>query len=84
MPSLPTACTLTPPIPNSSTITDPPAESGSWNGDNTTESVSWEQDDNGWAQEEFTPPLSHSPSPFTPDDHSDENIQFFGLGNKFY
>ena len=84
MPSPLTAHTPTPLIPNSPTITDPPAESGSWNGDNAAESVSWDQDDNGWEQEEFTFPLSCSPSPFAPNDHSNENIQFFGLGDKFY
>ena len=84
MPSPLTAHTPTPLIPNFPGITDLPAKSGSWNGDNATESVSWDQDDNGWEQEEFTFPLSCSPSPFAPDDHSNENIQFFGLGDKFY
>ena len=73
-PSPPSARTPTPsPIPNSHTISDPPFESGSW-----------DQDEDGWDQERFTPPPSRLHSPFAPDDPPDENIQFFGLGNKYY
>ncbi|KAG8219267.1 hypothetical protein J3R82DRAFT_108 [Butyriboletus roseoflavus] len=76
-----TAHTPTPPIPTSPAIPDPPAESGSW-----------DQDDDGWEQEKFTPLPSHSPShtpsrtpsPFALDDHFNENIQFFDPGDKFY